>query len=291
MKVVITGAGGFVGGWVARWLANQGHEVCGLYRNHIAEETRQTPGVSLLQLDLASGVALPGSCDALIHCAADIPGLCADPEKLVRSNVEGAERVFAAAKAAGAQTIINLSSMSVYGTISVAEVTEDLLPDSPDVYGQSKIEAERMLDELCRNRAIQSGLSIRLPGTVGRGSHHNFLSDVMERIVAGQPVELRNPDTLFNNIVFVGDLAQFMDQWLRHPKTGHSVTNLAAEAPWPIGEVANAMYSHAGRTPHISIKTGGKKPFLISLEHARSLGYAPSTVQASVEAFVNDYIG
>ena len=260
----------------------------GLYRNNIAEETRQTSGITLCQFDLADDVQLPGRYDALIHCAADIPGLCADPNTIIRSNVEGAARIFSAARLAGAGTVINLSSMSVYGTVSVPEVTEDTPQAAPDVYGQSKIEAERLLDDMCRAGDFESGISIRLPGTVGRGSHHNFLSGVMSRIVSNEQVEIRSPDAPFNNIVFVGDLARFMEQWIGEPLGGHSVTNLAAEMPLPIGEVVESMFVYADQKPRITVKPGGKSPFLISLETARSLGYVPATVQTSVEAFVND---
>ena len=290
LNIVVTGVGGFIGGWVARCLAGRGHNICGLYRNHIADETRQTRGITLSQFDLAEEVRLPGQYDALIHCAADIPGLCDDPVKLVRSNVEGASCIFTAARNAGVYTVVNLSSMSVYGNISVPEVTEELQPDSQDVYGQSKIAAERLLDRQCAEGQFRSGLSIRLPGTVGRGSHHNYLSSVMERILSNEQVELHNPDALFNNIVYVGDLAGFMEQWILRSMVGYFVTNLAAEKPLPIGEVVEAIYDCAGRDPRITVKDGGKTPFLISLDQARSLGYAPATVLTSIKSFVNDCI-
>jgi UDP-glucose 4-epimerase len=236
-------------------------------------------------------VDLPGSFDALVHCAAEIPDLCADPEKLYRSNVMAAERLFATAEKASARTIVNLSSMSVYGRISVPEVFEDLPPDSPDSYGLSKIEAEHRLEHVCASASAISGLSIRLPGTVGRGSHHNFLSNVMVHILDDQPVTARNPDALFNNVVYVEDLAAFITRWIEEPSVGYRVTNIASREPIPMREVIESLYRIAGRSSRLSFVPGGKPSFLISLDRALSLGYRPPTVRESLAAFAGDVMG
>jgi len=288
VKVVITGAGGFVGGWMARSFVDCGHDVVAVYRNHLAEETRCARGISLIQGDLAETVSLPKSIDAVVHCAADILGLCPDGAKLTRSNVTGAERLFRQACDAGAQAIVNLSSMSVYGTVVGPVVTEKLAPNNPDVYGKSKLAAERSLDALCATGDIKSGLSIRLPGTVGRGSHHNFLSGTFGKVMAGTPISANNPDAMFNNIVFVGDLCAFIDQWITRLPSGHAVTNLAAREPLPIREVIHLLHYFAGKPENVTWNKEGKAPFLIDLTRAQSLGYKPATVRDSLEAFVRD---
>jgi hypothetical protein len=48
------------------------------------------------------------------------------------------------------------------------------------------------------------------------------------------------------------------------------------------------LFTLTGRPERVVFESGGKKPFLISLERAITLGYRPSTVKASLEAFVRD---
>jgi nucleoside-diphosphate-sugar epimerase len=293
VKVVVTGAGGFVGERVALHLAAEGFAVAACYRTHLPASLRVTHGIELLQGDLARDLPLPAAFDAVVHCAADIPGLCPDPAQLTRSNVGGAERLLGAMRAAGARAIVNLSSMSVYGKIAVPVVTEDLRPEQPDPYGESKLATERMIAALCAETGL-SALSIRLPGTVGRGSHHNFLSTVMGKILSGEPIRANNPEAPFNNIVYVGDLCVFIADWLSRALAGavagHAVTNLAAREPLAVRDVIGTLYRVSGKPPAVTFADEGKAPFLIDLTRALSLGYRAPTVRDSLESFARDCV-
>jgi len=286
-RVVVTGAGGFVGGFLAQALAEQGLAVTAIARSIPEHADAQPSAVRWLEADLLESGSLPSQFDALIHCAALLPSRCSDPEALYRGNFEMASRVFKQALDGHAHAIVNLSSMSVYGTIAVPVVTEALAPIDPDPYGRAKRDSEILLAELVEGNG-RSALSIRLPGTVGKGSHHNFLSDCLSRIRAGEAVKAFNPVAAFNNIVHVRDLARFIAGWLRAPRLGHAVTNLAAEAPLSIREVLTLMFAAAGRPERVVYTPGGKPPFLIGLDQARTLGYRPATVRDSVVAMVQD---
>jgi nucleoside-diphosphate-sugar epimerase len=283
MHVVVTGAGGFIGGYVAAYLAERGFAVTAIARK-IQVDGSPIGGLSWRSTDLCAPDALPSRFDALVHCAAELPSRTSDPERLYRLNADMARNVFAQARAAGAGAVVFLSSMSVYGRISVPVVDEELLPESPDPYGRAKWDAETMLADAV-GTGLPSGLSLRLPGTVGFGSHHNFLSDVMGRVLKGQTVTASNPDAPFNNIVCVAHLAAFLDGWLKNPRPGYAVANLAAAEPLPIREVISLLFARVGRPERVEYRSGGKQPFIIALARAQSLGYRPATVRKSIEAF------
>jgi nucleoside-diphosphate-sugar epimerase len=280
------GAGGFVGGFLARWLAAAGYEVTAITRG-AAETAGATEHLTWRRSDLLSPDALPSRFDALLHIAAEIPARCPDPAVLYGNNMRAAENVFEGARRAGAEAVVFTSSMSVYGTIDVPVVTETTAFINPDPYGRAKRDAEVLLEDFVA-RGLYSGLSIRLPGTVGKGSHHNFLSSALAKVLAGDAVDANNPDALFNNIVYVGDLARFLGAWVAHPRENYAVTNLAATEPLSIREVVALLFETAGRPENIRVLEGGKKPFLISLDRAQELGYRPSTVRESVRQFVRD---
>jgi len=284
MRVLVTGAGGFVGRVVARRLAREGHGVTALYRK---SEPRGLAGVALLKADLLALAALP-AIDAVAHCAADVPALCPDPDRLYRSNVEGTRALYDAAWRAGARRFVYLSSMSIYGTIADKVVTEDTPSTAPDVYGRSKLEGERLLAALAARDATVVALTLRLPGVVGPGGRNNFLCTALGRVLAGEAVAGNHGDQPFNNVVHVEDLAGFAAQFLAQPRPGYRVANIAAREALPIRQVVALLYAAAGRPDTSTWGQAGKTPFTIAIERALALGYRPATVRDSVMRFVSD---
>ncbi|MCC7049079.1 MAG: NAD(P)-dependent oxidoreductase [Alphaproteobacteria bacterium] len=284
MRVLVTGAGGFVGRVVARRLADQGHRVLALYRK---TPPRDVGGADLLQADLPALAALP-PLDARAHCAAEVPAFCPDPDRLYRGNVEGTRAVLDAAHAAGARRIVYLSSMSIYGTIADPVVTEATPSTDPDIYGRSKLEGEKLLAALSARDGAVAALAIRLPGVVGAGGRNNFLSNALARVLAGAAVAGNHADRPFNNVVHVEDLAGFVAQFLADPRAGYHVANIAARAAMPIRAVVALLYAGAGKPDTSSWSAAGKQPFTIALDRLMALGYRPATVRDSVERFVRD---
>lgn len=287
LHAVVTGAGGFVGGFVARWLAERGVNVTAISRRPPEPPATVAPCITWRQADLRAADSLPSSFDALLHCAAETPERCPDPPNLYARNMDATRSVFAQAVDARAGAAVFLSSMSAYGTVSAPVVTEDTPPVQLDDYGRAKRDGEALLQSSVE-RGLASGLTIRLPGTVGRGSHDNFLSVALGRVLSGEALKGRNPDALFNNVVYVGDLAVFLDSWLAAPRPGYTVTNLGARDALPFGEVLSLLFEFSGREKRLTFEPGGRKPFLVSLDRALSIGYRPSSVRLSVERFVRD---
>lgn len=284
--VVVTGAGGFVGGVVAQALARRGYNVTAIVRRS-KPEGGLSASITWRRGDLTNPTTLPERFESLIHCAAEIPARCPDADALYHRNVDACATVFARARAAGARSVVFMSSMSAFGRIDVHEVREDTPSQDPDIYGRSKLEGERLLREAVA-AGLPSGLAIRLPGTIGRGSHDNFLSAAWARIRDGHPVTVRNPGAVFNNVVHAADLAEFLAKWITAPRPGYSMTLLGACAPITFEEVFNILFSASGLPPKVEFVEGGKPPFTIALDRALALGYRPRTVRASLMAFVED---
>jgi nucleoside-diphosphate-sugar epimerase len=287
VRVLISGAAGFVGRHLAAAAARNRHDVVALVRQTWPAILDQQKNVRIQAADIAQGKGLPpGPFDAIFHCAAAIPSVVPDSAELFRLNVEGSRRFFEHGLHARANTIIFCSSMAVYGRIDADVVDPDTPIHNPNDYGRSKLESEQLLAELSRAHTDLGALSIRLPGVVGPGSHDNFLSDTMTRLVAGETVDVRNPDALFNNVVHIEDLAYFAETLLGSVPLGHRATTIAATDPLPIREVVGLLQAAAGPGAAVNYHQEGHS-FLIANEHARTLGYRPATVRDSVRRFAS----
>jgi len=288
MRVLVTGIGGFVGGHVARHFAERGHSVTGIVHRSRPADPQSFASLEIVQTDLAGTGPLPvsGPHDAVVHCASALPSNVRDEAELVRINVEGSRQVFEYARTAGVRTVIYCSSMAAFGTVDADVVDLQTPVVAPGAYGRSKLEGERLLADIAGSGPLRA-LSVRLPGVVGRGSHDNFLSGVMAAILKDQPVTGRNPGAPFNNIVHVADLAAFFADLLTTLPPGHRMTTIAAAMPITIGKAISLLYATAGRPERASYEMGGR-PFTISPEPARALGYRVPDTADSLRRFALD---
>ena len=126
MKVLVTGAGGFLGGAVARQLVDRGDEVRGFSRGHYP--ALEALGVDARRGDLADADAVldaTDGCDAVIHVAGK-PGIWGPRRDYVRANVTGTEHVLKACRAQGIRKLVYTSSPSVVHAADTEGADESL---------------------------------------------------------------------------------------------------------------------------------------------------------------------
>jgi nucleoside-diphosphate-sugar epimerase len=109
MRVAVTGASGFVGGWIVRELVRRGHTVHAFGRRSASQLSRGIPNYR--QWDLADGLVPVPAVDAVVHCAAHV-GHWGDEAAYERVNVQGTRHVLAAFE--GVEPFIYVSTSSVY---------------------------------------------------------------------------------------------------------------------------------------------------------------------------------
>jgi len=149
MKVLITGASGFLGGHLAELFVEAGHEVRGLVRRTSRTGLLERLRVETVIGDLKDAESLRRAVqgvDVVVHAAATMAGI---PQEYVEATVNGTRNLLEAARAAGVRRFVHISSVSVYPMRSSGgrPITEDSpYEDQPlflTNYTRSKIEAER----------------------------------------------------------------------------------------------------------------------------------------------------
>lgn len=149
--VFVTGGTGFIGSHVVRALVASGERVRCLVRAQSRRDALAMDGVDLVEGDLMDTHRLPRAldgCRVVYHCAADYRLGARDPRELHRTNVEGTDRVLAAAASAGVERVVHTSSVGALGTRADGRPADEETPARLDEmigpYKQTKFLAEQI---------------------------------------------------------------------------------------------------------------------------------------------------
>lgn len=161
MKVLVTGASGFIGSAVARQLLQQGHEVRALVRP--AADLRNLAGLDLELargdlLDRASLASAIKGVTGLMHVAADYRLWVPNPEVMYRTNVTATEELMRLALREGVSRIVHTSSVATLGLVPGGGVADETTPVSEasmtGPYKKSKFQAEALVRRLVADEGL-----------------------------------------------------------------------------------------------------------------------------------------
>lgn len=221
-KVLLTGAGGFVGGAVARALLDRGESVFGLDHGPnagaldamAANNSAFTAIVAdVCDADAVEAIFARHTPDAVIHCAAIVGVLAslASPVRLLRVNIEGSVNIFEAMVRHGCRRMIHISSEEIYGDFIAPRIDETHRQAPLHAYGISKMAIEHLgrsyrathglecinvrtswvygpgfpRDRVPLNmiRAAAEGRSLFVPGGAEERIDHTYLDDAVTGIL------------------------------------------------------------------------------------------------------------
>lgn len=226
MRVLVTGAAGFIGSTTAELLLSDGHDVVALDDLSTGRVENVPAGAQFVEGDCGDEqlIASIGRLDACIHFAARIePGESMKvPEVFFANNVSSTLRLLKTLVAADVPRFVFSSSCAVYGDQTVMPIDEScsINPQSP--YGQSKRmveEALTWLASLGRLRTASMRYFNAAGGTVAHPERHNpeiHLIPIALDVAAGRRSHLEifgsdypTPDgTCIRDYIHVSDLAR-----------------------------------------------------------------------------------
>jgi UDP-glucose 4-epimerase len=192
MKILLTGGTGFFGSVLKAHLQTSGHEYVNLDR--LADPADEAAGrMALVDLRDAAEVEAAfqkfGPFNAVCHVAAELAHEARDKKAVWDSNVDGTRHVAEACRRHGVKKLIFTSTNCLWGKPLNRPVVEDDPPNPVEVYGRSKLEAERLLAEYrCDiDVVVFRSPTIIAPGRVGLlGILFDFIAEGRRLPVVGR---------------------------------------------------------------------------------------------------------
>ena len=224
MRLLVTGANGFVGKPLCAKFFRNGHTVRALIRSVNTEvDYFVEPIVGSIDTD-AVWISALNDVDVVIHLAARVHVMqdtAADPLAEFRKvNVAGTLNLALQAAAAGVKRFVFVSSVKVNGeyTLPGQAFTESDFPAPQDAYGMSKHEAELGLRQI----AVETGMEVvivRPPLVYGPGVKANFAA-LIRAVQHGWPLPL---DAVHNqrSLVALDNLVDFIVTCAYHPQAAN----------------------------------------------------------------------
>lgn len=248
MKVLVTGAGGFIGSRLVAELGRR-HEVVALARG----SRPPADGVEWIGLDLAQPLErkrLPSHVDAIVHLAQsrryrDFPAGAAD---VFAVNIGATFSLLEYARTAGVRSFVYTSSGGVYGFSYERFVESD--PVSPlNFYLGSKYSSELLIGNY---EAFFHTVVLRPFFVYGPGQRGMLVPNLVERVLADERVSIEGNPGLRINPIHVDDAVRVFEPALMLDRSG--LFNLAGDEVVTMTELVELIGKVAGRTPQIEYR-------------------------------------
>lgn len=221
MRVLVTGATGFVGRALVPRLIAAGHEIAVQVRKTPAQAFAENVTVHMVP-DIGPEVDWTGplsGVDAVVHLAGRVHVMAEPPAdsqaEFDRINAAGTEQLARAAAAQGVRRFIYMSTVKVMGEETRdTPFSETDTPDPGDAYGVSKLAGEQALLRVAGESSLEPVI-LRPPLVYGPGAKGNMLSLLkLCRLVPLLPLGGINNQ---RSLIFVGNLADAVCACLENP--------------------------------------------------------------------------
>jgi NAD dependent epimerase/dehydratase len=255
-RVLVTGAGGFIGSHLTERLAALGAKTRAAVRYSSTGSQGWLVGskfeadIEVVTIDVTDRDTVRKAAkdvDIVFHLAAliGIPYSYDAPQSYVRTNVEGSVNVFQAALEQGVERVVHTSTSEVYGTARYVPIDEAHPLQGQSPYSASKIGADKQAEAFWRSHGLPV-VTVRPFNTYGpRQSARAVIPTIVTQALAKRPIRLGNL-TPTRDMNFVADTVEGFCLAALSPKAVGETLNLGTGHEISIGDLAHKICSLMG---------------------------------------------
>ena len=306
MKILVTGAVGFIGSHTAERLHSLGHEVIALdsFNDYYSLDLKRLnasvlieKGISIIKKDLRDNdliEILPNDIQYIFHFAAQ-PGIsqtCTFEDYFSNNIIATKNLVDYALSCLDLKLFINIGTSSIYGL--EATFPEDIAPKPASHYGVTKLAAEQLVLQKSREQLMQA-CSFRLYSVIGpRERPEKMYTKLISLGLQDKPFPLfEGSDKHLRSFTYVGDIVDGVVSVIgNESKVDGEIINLGTEVEHTTKEGIEAVEKVLGKSIELNIipkRPGDQSRTKANIDKARKLlNYNPQTtlleaVQKQVE--------
>ena len=271
-RVLVTGAGGFIGSHLVERLAVEGARV----RTLVHYNSRNDPGLlkllpdetlaalDLLPADLLDPFAMRQAVDGIevvFHLGAliSIPYSYIHPYHVAETNVMGTFNVLEACRAAGVRRLVHTSSSEVYGTALRVPIDEEHPLQGQSPYSASKIGADKLAESYFCAYELPV-VTLRPFNTYGpRQSDRAVIPTIITQALTQDVVHLGNLNAR-RDLTYVTDTVEGFIKVSAAADVEGKTYNLGAGSDISIGELAETIIELIGRSVKIKVDEARLRP-------------------------------
>ena len=308
MKILVTGAVGFIGSHTAERLQKMGHEVVGVdnFNDYYSLELKQLnekalneKGITVLKLDLREITdvnKLPKDINYIFHYAAQ-PGISSTStfEDYFTNNVIATKNLIDyALQLDDLKLLVNIGTSSIYGL--EATFPEDVAPKPASHYGVTKLTAEQLVLQKSREKQLKS-CSLRLYSVIGpRERPEKMYTKLIACGLNDEAFPLyEGSDKHLRSFTYVGDIVDGVVSVIgNEDRVNGEIINLGTEVEHTTQDGIDAVEKVLGKPIKINViakRAGDQLRTKANIDKARKLlNYNPkTTLLESVEKQVEWY--
>jgi dTDP-glucose 4,6-dehydratase len=271
-RVLITGAGGFIGSHLVERMVAEGASVRAFVRYNSRADfglLRLAPTSVLSQVEVVSGdlrdpdaiqKAVSG-CQVVFHLGAliSIPYSYVHPVEVAETNVMGTMNILTACRAAGVERLIQTSTSEVYGTARYVPIDEAHPLQGQSPYSASKIGSDKIAESFYCAFGLPV-VTVRPFNTFGpRQSARAVIPTIITQALALKNIRLGNLDTT-RDFTFVDDTVNGFVKAAEAPGVEGRTFNLGTGEEIKIGDLARLIIQKVGNPVEIEVDAGRLRP-------------------------------
>jgi UDP-glucuronate 4-epimerase len=303
MRIVVTGAAGFIGSHTCERLVERGHDVVGIdsfdgylypaeLKRRNAAELAKLDRFKLIEADIcdrdAMTTAITSDVDVVCHLAAlaGVRPSLAEPLRYLRTNIEGTGVIIERMRALGKQRLVFASSSSVYGAKRGTEIAA-FREDDPCLTPASPYAATKRMNELqlsaYRDLFGLGVFALRFFTVYGPRQRTDMaIAKFTQSIAAGKPITLYGDGSSRRDYTFIADIVSGTVAAIERVQPGaYDIFNLGGTQTISLKELVETIERVVGTQAVIEWQPDqpGDVPITYAnIDRARSaLDYAPTT--------------
>jgi nucleoside-diphosphate-sugar epimerase len=295
MKILVTGAAGFIGSHASERLHSLGHEVIGvdnfspyysLKLKNLNAKALADKGIVIIKTDLRDGPlikVLPSDIDYIFHFAAQ-PGISKTStfEDYLTNNIIATKNLIDyALQCDNLELMVNIGTSSIYGL--EATFPETVAPKPASFYGVTKLAAEQLVLQKSREKQLKS-CSLRLYSVIGpRERPEKMYTKLIANALNGKAFPLyQGSASHLRSFTYVGDIVDGVVSVIgNETKVDGEIFNLGTEAENTTQEGIEAVEKVLGQKIRIDLveaRVGDQLRTRANIDKARKiLDYNPQT--------------